>query len=103
MGLHPRHRADCFDLFTAPHETECVAFQGPTDAVCALERDAARAGRTWNAQVTYVLEICRGYHPPDFDDPRSVEEWRALLAPCEFRVSEGADWNPFTCLWRQRP
>jgi hypothetical protein len=103
MVLHPRHRADCYDLFTAPHETECVAFQGPAGVIAELERDAARTGRTWNAELIYVLEICRGYHPSDFDDPRSVEDWRTLLSPCAFRVNEAADWSPFTCLWRQRP
>jgi hypothetical protein len=103
MVLHPRHRADCYDLFTAPHETGCVAFRRPRLAVCELEPEAARTRRTWNAQLTYLLELCLGYHPPDFDDPRTVEDWRTLLSPCAFRVREGEDWNPFTCLWRKAP
>ena len=101
MVLHPRHRADCYDFFTAPHETHRVQFDGPADAICELERGAARVGRTWNAQLTYVLELCLGYHPSDFDDPRSVEDWRTLLRPCRFRLSEAKDWSPFTCLWRK--
>jgi hypothetical protein len=102
MVLNPRHRADCFDLFTAPQETNSVQFQGPQLAIAALERDAARAGRTWNAHLCYVLEICRGAQPPDFDDPRSVEDWRAMLGTCEFRCNTAADWSPFTCLWKRR-
>jgi hypothetical protein len=101
MGLHPRQRADCYDLFTAPHETHSVQFQGPALAVCELERDAARTGRTWNAQLTYCLGLCLGRHRTDFDDPRSVEDWRALLATCAFRMSAADAWSPFTCLWRR--
>jgi hypothetical protein len=103
MVLNPRHRADCYDFFTAPHETNSVQFQGPALAVCELERDAARAGRTWNAQLTYCLGLCLGRHRTDFDDLRSVEDWRALLAKCEFRVREAEDWSPFPCLWRKTP
>jgi hypothetical protein len=74
-------------------------FDGPVAVISAIEHAAARAGRTWNAQFTYVLELCRGYHPTDFDDGRSVEDWRTLLSPCRFRWSEAEVWNPFTCLW----
>jgi hypothetical protein len=101
MVLNPRHRADCYDFFTEPHETECVAFQGPADVIYELERDAVRTGRTWNTQLTYCLGLCLGRHRTDFDDPRNVEDWRTLLTPCAFRVREGEDWNPFTCLWRK--
>jgi len=102
MVLHPRHRADCFDLFTAPHETNAVQFQGPALEIGALEREAARTGRTWNAQLTYCLGVCLGQHRTDFDDPRSVEDWRTLLGPCEYRVRDTVDWSPFTCLWTRR-
>jgi hypothetical protein len=98
MVLHPRHRADCYDLFTAPHETESVQFQGPALAVCEFEHAAARAGRTWNSQLTYVLGLCLGKHPPDFDDGRTVEDWRTLLAKCAFRLSEAENWTSFTYL-----
>jgi hypothetical protein len=103
MVLHPCHRADCYDLFSTPHETERVQFDCPAAVRSELERDAARTGRTWNAQIRYCLTLCLGYHQPSFDDPRSVEDWRALLSPCAFRVRETEDWSSFTCLWRQRP
>jgi hypothetical protein len=42
-------------------------------------------------------------HPPDFDDGRSVEDWRTLLSRCAFRFSEAEAWTPCTCLWRTTP
>jgi hypothetical protein len=101
MVLNPRHRADCYDLFTAPHQTASVQFDGPAAAIGEIEHAAALAGRTWNTQLTYVLELCLGYHPSYFDDGRSVEDWRTLLGPCRFRLSEAGDWSPCTFLWRK--
>ena len=101
MVLHPRHRGDCADFYVDPQETERVALAGPRSAISAIEHAAARAGRTWNAQFTYVVELLLGYHPPDFNDERSVEDWRSLLSVCNFRVREGEDWTPCTCLWRR--
>ena len=103
MALHPRHRGDCADFFADSDQTEHVQLDGPRSAIGEIEHAAARAGRTWNTQLTYVLELCRGYHPSDFDDERSVEDWRTLLRPCRFRLSEAEDWNPFPCLWRKTP
>jgi hypothetical protein len=102
MGLHPRHRGDCFEFFTAPDQTELMAFQCPATVRSELEQAAARTGRTWNDQLCYVVDLCRGHHPPDFDDPRSVEDWRTLLGQCEFRFTTAEDWSPFTCLWQRR-
>jgi hypothetical protein len=102
MVLNPRHRADCYDLFTAPHQTASVQFDGPVDVIGEIEHAAARAGRTWNDQLTYVAGISLGHHPTDFDDARSVENWRALLGTCAFRFNEAEDWSSCTCLWKRR-
>lgn len=99
MVLHPRHRGTCADFFVAPHQTECMELDGPRSVIGVIEHAAASAGRTWNAQLTYVLGLCLGDYPSDFDDARSVEDWRALLSPLSFRFSEAEDWRPFTCLW----
>lgn len=101
MLLHPRHRGDCAEFFVAPQQTCCVQVEGPDDVIGEIEHAAARAGRTWNTQLTYVLGCCLGEHPSDFDDGRSVEDWRTLLRPCRFRLSEAEDWSPCTCLWRE--
>jgi hypothetical protein len=103
MVINPRHRGDCADFFVAPRQTERVQLDGPTATIGKIEHAAARAGRTWNTQLTYVLELCLGYHPPDFDDGRSVEEWRTLLGPCRFRFSEAEPWSPCTLMWRKTP
>ena len=98
MVLNPRHRGDCGDFFVAPHQTHRVQLDGPAGVIGEFEHAAAQAGRTWNTQLSYVLELCLGYHPPDFDDGRSVEDWRTLLAKCAFRLSEAEDWTSFTYL-----
>jgi hypothetical protein len=103
MVLHPCHQAACFDFFTASHETERMQFDGPRSTISALEQAAAQAGRTWNGQLTYVLGLFLGDHPPDFDDGRTVADWRTLLSPCAFRFSESEGWTPCTCLWRKAP
>lgn len=103
MVLHPRHRGDCADFFVAPHETSRMQVAGPIAVISEIEHAAARARRTFNAQFTYVVNLCSGDHPPDFDDGRTVEDWRTLLSPCTFRFSEAAAWSPCTCLWRKTP
>jgi hypothetical protein len=100
MVIHPRYRGNCAEFFVAPDQTEGVQLAGPVTVISGIEHAAARAGRTWNTQCTYVLGVCLGYHPPDFDDGRSVEDWRALLAPCRFRCSEAEPWSPCTLMWR---
>jgi hypothetical protein len=103
MVLHPRHRGNCADFFAAPHQTARIDLAGPRPAINELEHAAARAGRTWNDQLNYILELFRGYRQPDFDDERSVEDWRTLLRLCRFRANETDDWSPFACLWRKTP
>ena len=101
--LHPRHRGDCAEFFVPPGKTARIEFDGPVDVIGEMEHAAARAGRTWHAQFTYVMGICLGYHPPDFEDNRSVADWRTLLSECNFRTMETGGWAPFTCLWRRPP
>ena len=101
MVLHPRYRGNCADFFAAPHQTAYVQLDGPANVIGELEASAARAVRTWNDQLTYIVELCLGYRPSDFDDTRSVEDWHMLLSPCRFRTSEAEDWIPFMCLWRK--
>lgn len=96
--LHPRHRGDCADFFATPKQSQSVDLNVPGDLLEELEHEAARGGRTWNDYVGYILRILRGQHPPDFDDARSVEDWRTRMSPCEFRLTEGGEWFPFTCL-----
>jgi hypothetical protein len=57
MVLNPRHRGDCADFFVAPHQTARVQLGGPVSAIGEIEHAAARAGRTWNTQLTYVLGL----------------------------------------------
>jgi hypothetical protein len=99
MRVHPRHRGDCADLFSTPEQTARIELDAPDSTISEIEHAAARTGRTWNAQLIYVLSLCLGYHPPDFTDGRSVEDWRTLLSPCNFRFSDSDAWRPFTCLW----
>ena len=101
MVLHPRHRGDCAEFFVTPHQTKSAQLHAPVDVIGEIEHAAAMAGRTWNTQLTYIVELCLGKHLPDFDDGRSVEDWRTLLSPCTFRLREGEGWTPFTCLWRK--
>jgi hypothetical protein len=103
MVLNPRHRWNCAGFFAAPHQTAHIDLAGPRSAINELEHAAARAGRTWNDQLNYILELFRGYRPPDFDDERSVEDWRTFMSPWKFRADETDDWSPFTCLWRKTP
>lgn len=102
MVLHPRHRGDCADFFAAPDQIARVQLDGPVAVIGAIEHAAAQAGRTWNDQFVYVVGLFLGHHPADFDDGRSVEDWRTLLSPCRFRCNEGEAWSPCTCLWRKR-
>lgn len=103
MVLDPRHRGDCADFFAAPDQTARMEVDGPCAAIGELEHAAAKGGRTWNAQLDYVIKVCLGDHLPDFDDGRSVGDWRTLLRPCRFRWMEEEAWTPFTCLWRKTP
>jgi hypothetical protein len=101
--LHPRHRGNCADFFVTPQQTARMEFDSPRTVIWEIEQAAARSGRTWNTQLTYVLGLFLGYHPADFDDQRSIEDWRTLMSPCNFRCNEAEDWSPFTLMWRAKP
>ena len=103
MRVHPRHRGDCAEFFQAPQHTVRIQLDGPVAVISAIEQAAARTGRTWSDQFTYVLGICLGKHLPYFNDERGVEDWRMLLSPCRFRFSEAEAWSSWMCLWRTTP
>ena len=102
MVLHPRHRWDCTEFFTDSQQREPLQLNGPGAAFDAIGRAAAQAGRTWNAQFSYIMGICFGDRQPDFHDGRSVKDWRDLLSPVSFRLSEDKDWSPCTWMWTKR-
>ena len=103
MRLHPCHRGDCADFFSTTQQTECIDLDAPVSTIGEIERAAAQAGRTWNDQLTYLVELCLGDHLSDFDDRHSVDDWRTLLSRCKFRLGETECWIPFTCLWETTP
>ncbi|HSF67703.1 MAG TPA: hypothetical protein VLA67_09790 [Nitrospiraceae bacterium] len=96
--MHPRHRGGCADFYYAPHQDERVDLKVPVDVRGELELAAARAGLTWNDQLCYVGELFLGLRPPDFDDPRSVEEWRTLMSDSLVWIDTEGDWVPFNSL-----
>lgn len=75
----------------------------PVDVLEELEHTAARAGRTWNDQLCYIVGIWLGHHPPDFDDERSVEDWRTLLSSCGYRFTDAEEWIPFIRVLEKTP
>ena len=91
----PLHRADCFDFYVKPEDTELIDFRIPPDVIEILENAAEQANRTWNAQLRYVIVICRGEDLPSADDRRTVNDWQALMAEAKMRFHEGEDWIPF--------
>ena len=91
----PRHRADCLDFYLRPQDTEVIDFRIPPDIIEVIEEAAEQANRTWNAQVLYVITVCRGEYLPSADDRRTVQDWQALMAEAKMRFNEGEDWIPF--------
>ena len=103
MVLHPRHRGNCADFFSSSDQTEFMQLDLPVTVLSALEQAAARAGRTWNDQLCYIVKLLLGDHLPDFEDARSVEDWRTLLSRCQFRFSEAQAWSSFAAMRRMTP
>jgi hypothetical protein len=101
--MHPRHRGDCADFFVTEKQPARIQLDGPRSVIGELERASAKAGRTWNDQLTYVFEICFGYHLPDFEDGRTAEDWRTLMSQLNFRFSEGESWSSFAAMRRMTP
>lgn len=103
MRVQPRHRGDCADFFSSSDQTEFMQLDLPVNVLSAMEHAAARAGRTWNDQLCYIVKLLLGDNLPDFDDGRSVEDWRTLLSRCRFRFSEGEAWRSFAAMRRMTP
>jgi hypothetical protein len=93
-----RQRADCADFFVTSKLNKALNIQMPTDLFGELEREAALLGRTWNEHTNYIMRILLGHLTPDFDDARTVEDWRTRMSPCMFQLTEGGEWIPFTVI-----
>jgi hypothetical protein len=89
-----QHRADCTEFYCAPEERESLFFRGPNAVFHAIEEAAERAGVTFNAQLRYVIELCRGDRQATADDRRTEPEWRALLSQLEICFEDGGTWRP---------
>lgn len=89
-----KHRADCSDFYCAPEENDHIALRGPNAVLHAIEEASVRAGRTWNAQLTYVITVCRGECALAADDERNEDEWRTLFSQLELQFEEGEQWWP---------
>ena len=97
----PRHRADCIDFYHKPHETELIDFRIPPEVIEVLESAAEHGNRTCNAQLLYVIKVCRGEYLPSADDRRTVQDWQALMAEAKMRFNEGEDWISFRVSFNQ--
>ena len=92
----PQYRSDCTDWFHEPSDTKPVQFRIPPDVIYALEDAAELAGRTFNGQMFYVLNVCRGTHPLDLEDRRTLNEWSTLFSQVTMQLHEGKEWIPCT-------
>jgi hypothetical protein len=101
--MHPRHRGDCADFFAAQNQTNRIDLDAPGSTIGEIEHAAAKAGRSWCDQFTYLMGVVMGSHLPDFDDARSVEDWRTLMNPCRLRLRKAEAWIPCACLWGNTP
>ena len=99
--LDPRHRVDCADFFRAPHQRDHLNFKIPVNVISEIELAASRAGRTWNDQICYITGIFLGWRTLDFDDARSVEDWRTLMTGSMVQLDEAGKWFPFNCVGRK--
>lgn len=68
-----------------------------------MEEAAERAGRTFNAQLEYVINVCMGDRAPHADDGRTEEEWRSLFGQLEYRWTEEEEWAPGEGLCQGEP
>lgn len=82
----PQHRAECFDFYRSPRDTGLIDWRMPPDVIEVLENTAEQANRTWNEQIIYVIQVCRGECLPSADDRRTVQDWQALMAETETRL-----------------
>src|SRR5262245_54568134 len=91
----PQHRADCSDFYCNPDDEELV-FRASPDIRDALEDAAQQAGRTWNEQFIYAIEVCRGANVSPGDE-RTATDWRTLLA--DMTMCLDGEWIPFRAIF----
>ena len=92
----PLHRADCTDFYRDPTEDQPIKLQGPLAVLHALELASVQAGRTFNAQLLYMIDVCLGDRAVSADDDRDARSWRAMFAQFEMWVDARAEWVPCT-------
>jgi hypothetical protein len=97
----PKHRADCNEFYCESIEKESLFFRGPNAVFHAIEEASERAGRTCNAQMIYLIKLCRGEQLPLADDERTEEEWRSLLSRLEICLNEGEAWRPCSVILKK--
>lgn len=98
----PQHRADCADFYCNPEDDASIEFNVPQDTRYALEDAAERAGRTWNEQMTYTLQVCQGDHRVSPDDERTATDWRTLMADATMCL-DGDNWIPVRGMFPNMP
>ena len=98
----PKSRADCVEFYCAPNQTEWIDMRGPIEVTHVLEQAAEEAGRTWNDQLVYVFNVCRGAQLPSLEDTRTAEDWRTLMGKMQmcFREREDGRWIPCSVIFR---
>ena len=90
----PLHRADCADFFCNPEHDAEIGFRAPDEVVEALEAAAERTGRTWNEQLLYTIDVCRGALSVPPDEERTANDWRILMTETTICL-DGEKWIPF--------
>jgi len=96
----PRYRADCSEFFAEPNENAYLEFDGPSEVFRALEDEAEHAGRTFNAQLRYVIDVCFRGRPIHADDNRTIRDWQALAGRLSIRFEPNEPWHSCIVLFR---
>lgn len=95
----PKYRADCTGWFHDTDQTARIIFDAPPDVFDVLEQAAKRAGRTFNDQLWYLIDACRGARMLDLADERSLTEWRDLIGQMKMQFNPGEKWRPCSVLF----
>ena len=88
----PRYRADCIEFFLDPQDNDSIKFDMPMEVCQAIEKAAERAGKTFNGQLYYVLDVCAYGKPTDPDDQRTIQDWQHLLGQMLLQFNPGEPW-----------
>lgn len=91
-----QHRADCTDCYCEPEDDDFIRFRGPNAVLHTIEEASEQTGRTFTAQMQYVIEVCLGKRSISSNDDRDVNDWRALLAQMEICVDASGERIPFS-------